>query len=199
MAFTRKFLKSLGLNEDQVESVIEAHTEVTDAQKTTIADLTEKANKVDDLQKQLDAVSTGEDWQKKYNDKDKELKDYKAEVESKERETALKAAFRELLVEEHVGERQLDAVVRATDFKDMKLGADGKLENVDTLRANIKRDWAGFITTTTQQGAPVANPPTPNPAGGANPRAAEIAKKFHEQRYGRTPTPQPQPTPTPTT
>lgn len=184
MAFTRKFLKSLGLNEDQVEAVIDAHTEVTDAQKATIAELTEKANKVDELQKKVDEVANGEDWQKKYNDKDKELKDYKASVESKERETAVKAAYRDLLVGEHVGERQLDAILGVTNFKEMKLDKDGKLENADSLKEAIKQKWSGFITTEQIKGANVQTPPG-NPApGGANSRAAELAKRFHEQRYG---------------
>lgn len=192
MSFSRKFLKSLGLNEDQVESVIEAHTEVSDALKANIAELTEKAGKVDDLQKQLDALNDGEDWKGKYNAKDKELKDFKAAVESKEREAAVKAAYRELLVGEHVGERQIDAVLGVTDFKEMKLDKDGKLENADALKEAIKQKWAGFITTETVKGASVQTPPAnPNPSG-ANSRAAELAKRFHEQRYGKVPT---QPTP----
>lgn len=188
MAFTRKFLKSLSLTDDQIEAVIEAHAEVVDGQKATITSLTEKANKVDDLQKQLDAHSGDENWKEKYETKEKELNDYKASVESKERETAVRAAYRELLVAEHVGERQLDAVLRATDFKGMKLDKDGKLENIDALKETIKKDWAGFITTESTKGAHVDTPPlVGNGAGGANTRAAELAKKFHEQRYGKAP------------
>ena len=186
MAFTRKFLKSLSLTDEQIEAVIEAHTEVTDAQKATIADLTAKAEKADDLQKQVEKLSS-DDWEGKYNAKDKELQDYKAAVASKEQEAAVKAAYRELLVAEHVGDRQLDAVIRATDFKGMKLGADGKLENADTLKENIKKEWSGFITTESQKGANVPTPPLNPNAGGANSRAAELAKRFHEQRYGKAP------------
>ena len=187
MAFGRKFLKSLSLNDDQIEAVMESHLEVTDSMKATIADLTEKAKKTDELQKQLDALNDGEDWKKKFSDKEKELKDYKASVESKEREAAVKAAYRELLVGEHVGERQLDAVLGVTDFKEMKLDKDGKLENVDALKNEIKQKWSGFITTEQVKGANVPTPPNnPNP-GGANSRAAELAKRFHEQRYGKSP------------
>ena len=194
MAFTRKFLKSLGLNDDQVEAVIDAHTEVTDAQKATINELTEKAGKADELQKKVDEIANGEDWQKKFNDKDKEFKDYKASVESKEREAAVKAAYRELLVGEHVGERQIDAVLGVTDFKEMKLDKDGKLENADALKEAIKQKWSGFITTEQFKGANVPTPPNNPVPGGANSRAAELAKRFHEQRYGKAPTQQTQPT-----
>lgn len=190
MAFSRKFLKSLSLTDEQIEAVIEAHAEVVDGQKATITSLTEKANKADDLQKQLDAHESDEDWKEKYETKEKELNDYKASVESKERETAVKAAYRDLLVAEHVGERQLDAVLRATDFKEMKLDKDGKLENVDALKETIKKDWGGFITTESAKGAKVDTPPLGGSgAGGANSRAAELARKFHEDRYGKAQTP----------
>ena len=40
MAFTRKYLKGLGLTDDQIDAVMEAHTDVTDGMKATISDLT---------------------------------------------------------------------------------------------------------------------------------------------------------------
>ena len=187
MAFTRKFLKSLGLNDEQIEAVIEAHTEVTDAQKATITDLTAKAEQAADLQKKLDELQSGEDWKGKYAAKDKELKDYIAAAEAKEKETAVKAAYRQMLVDEHIGERQLDAIIRATDFKGMKLGTDGKLENADTLREGIRKDWGGFIVTKSEQGAQVPTPPAGGNGGGANARAAELARQYHERRYGKVP------------
>lgn len=185
MPFTRKLLKSLGLSDEQIEAVIEAHTDVTDAQKATIADLAEKANKVDELQKKLSAIDTSEDWKGKFEAKEKELTEYKASVESKERESAVKAAYRKLLAEEHIGERQLDAVVRATDFKGMSLDKDGNLEGLDKLKADIKDNWGGFITTTETRGANVPTPPAGGAPAGANPRAAELARLHHEQRYGK--------------
>ena len=187
MAFTRKFLKSLNLSDDQIDAVMEAHTELTDGMKKTIADLTEKAEAADGLQKKVDELSGGEDWKAKYQAKEKEFADYKADIVSKEREAAVKAAYRELLASERVGERQLDAVIRATDFSGMKLGADGKLENIDSLKEGIKKDWGGFIVTESTKGADVPTPPAGSGTGGANPRAAELAKQFHERRYGAAP------------
>lgn len=185
MPFGRKFLKSIGLNEDQIESVVEAHIEVTNAQKATIAELTDKASKLDELQKELESLRGKADFESKYNAKAKEFEDYKASVETEKRESAIKSAYRDLLVAEHVGERQLDAIIRATNFKDMKLGSDGKLENVDALKEAIKKDWSGFISTEHIRGAEVSTPPGGDNNHEANGRAAELAKKFHEQRYGK--------------
>lgn len=187
MALTRSLLRSMGLSDEQVSTVIEAHTETVDGLKAERDKYKADSEKLPQVQKELDDLKGGEDWKSKYDEKDKELKDYKASVESKERESAIKAAYRELLVAEHVGDRQLDAVIRATDFRNMKLDKDGKLENIDALKESIKKDWGGFITNQSTYGAHVDNHPDGGSPSGANIRAAELAKRFHEQRYGKAP------------
>jgi hypothetical protein len=67
------------------------------------------------------------------------------------------------------------------------LDAEGKLENADALKKAIEKDWADFKVTTRTKGAEVDNPNKNNPGSGANPRAAELAKKFYERRYGTAP------------
>ena len=54
MAFTRKFLKALGLTEEQVDSVVEAHTETVDGLKSQMAGYKADAEKLEDVQKKLD-------------------------------------------------------------------------------------------------------------------------------------------------
>lgn len=187
MAVTRSLLRSMGLTDEQVSTVIDAHTETVEGLKSERDKFRAEVEKLSRAQEELDELKSGEDWKSKFEAKDKEFKDYKASVESKEKENAAKAAYRELLKESSVGERQLDAIIRATDFSEIKIGKDGKLENVDSLKEAIKKDWGGFITNENAHGAPVANPPTGNGASGANGRAAELAKRFHEQRYGKAP------------
>lgn len=188
MAVTRSFLKGMGLIDEQISAIIEEHANTVNGLKEARDAYKADADKLADVQKELDTLkaNNGDDWKTKYAAKEKELDDYKKSVEAKERETKIKAAYRKLLADEHVGERQLDAVVRATDFSGMEIGTDGTLKNADALRESIKKDWAGFITTEQVKGANVPTPPTNNPTGGANPRAAELAKKYHEQRYGKT-------------
>jgi hypothetical protein len=72
-------------------------------------------------------------------------------------------------------------------FDGMKLGEDGKLEKADELKKSIETEWADFKVSTKTKGADVDNPPKDDPGTGANPRAAEIAKRFHERRYGTAP------------
>ena len=51
MALTRKFLKSLGLDEDKVDSIIEAHTESTDALKKQRDEAADKIAELESITK----------------------------------------------------------------------------------------------------------------------------------------------------
>ena len=76
MAFTRKFLKALGLTEEQVDSVVEAHTETVDGLKSQMAGYKADAEKLEGVQRELDdlkAKGGGEDYKSKY---DSELADF---------------------------------------------------------------------------------------------------------------------------
>ena len=55
------------------------------------------------------------------------------------------------------------------------------------IKKAIEKDWTDFKVTTRTKGAEVETPPDNGGNNGANPRAAEIAKAFHERRYGAAP------------
>lgn len=174
MALTRKFLKGLGLSEEQIDSIVEAHTDTLTGLQDKIKALEGDAGKVRELQEKLDAYEKGggEDWQGKYNQVKKDLEDYKAEVSAKESAEKVKAAYKALLGEEKIDPKRYDVILRATSFKDMKLDKDGKLENAEALKAAIREDWADFKVTEKTQGAGVGNPP--NNGGGSGKTREEI-------------------------
>lgn len=134
-----------------------------------------------------DNATTAGKWEAKYTKLKTEFDEYKADTEAKAKLSEIKGAYRKLLEESGIDAKRLDTIIRATVFDGMKLDTEGKLENADALKKTIEKEWADFKVTTQTKGADVANPPT-NPSGdGANPRAAEIAKRFHERRYGKVP------------
>ena len=159
MALTRSLLKGMGLTDEQVSSIIEAHTETVDGLKAERDRYKEQAAKLDDVQKELDKVKGGEDWKAKFEKEHKDFSDYKAEVASKETLREVKAAYRKLLTDNNVGEKHIDSIMKVTDFGKMKLNADGKLEDEPAAVEAIKKDWGGFITTTQTKGAEVSTPP----------------------------------------
>ena len=60
-------------------------------------------------------------------------------------------------------EKRIDAVLKVTNLKDVKLDAEGKLEKADDLTKSIKEEWADFISTEGRKAADVPNPPKDNP------------------------------------
>ena len=159
MAFGRSFLKSTGLTDEQITAVIEEHTNVTDALKADRDKYKEKAEKAAELQKELDKVSGGEDWQKKYEDEHQAFEDFKAKS-AQEAETAkVQAAYRKLLIDENISEKWLDRIMKGVDFSGMKLDKDGNLTELDKLKDAIEKEWGDVKTTVTERGADVEKPP----------------------------------------
>ena len=66
MAFTRAFLKSLTLNDDQIQAVIDAHLEVVNPLKEERNELKAKAEKAEETEKELEKLKGGEDYKAKY-------------------------------------------------------------------------------------------------------------------------------------
>lgn len=159
MAFTRAFLRALGLSDEQVSAVIDEHTGVTDALKKQRDDYKAEAEGLADARKELDALK-GEDYKARYEDEHKAFEAYKADVSKRETRAKVEAEYRKLLAEEKIAAKRIDAVIRLTDLDGMKLDKDGHLSDSDKLREGIKKDWSDYITETTERGANVATPPT---------------------------------------
>lgn len=174
MAMTRKALKAMGMTEEQVDSIIEMHTESMNALREQIATLKVEADKVPDLEKKLKEMESGEDYKAMYEAEktahDKTKSDHAAEKTAAQ----IKDAYRALLKDAGVADKYLNTALKATNLAEMKLGKDGKLENAGTLTENAKTEWADFIQTTTTQGATVTTPPKNN--GGKYSSREEIMK-----------------------
>ena len=159
MAFTRNFLKSTGLSDEQISAVIEEHTAVTDALKKERDGFKEQAEKAADLQKQLDDLAKGEDFKQKYEDEHKAFEDFKQKTASDAEAAKVRSAYRKLLSGEGISEKRLDAILKVTDLSKMKLDKDGNLEREEDLKTAINDEWGDFKTTVTEKGAVVEKPP----------------------------------------
>lgn len=188
MALTRAMLKGMGLSEEQVSAIIEEHTNVTSMLKDQIKEYKESAEKLPAVEKELEDLkkdTSSSDWEKKYNDEHKAFEDYKTDVANKEKSENIKSAYRKLLLDQKVGEKHIDSILRVTDFSDMKLKDDGTLDGAEVLTETIKKDWSGFIVTEKDKGADVETPPGGHGSGNLRTgRAAELAKQRYESLYG---------------
>ena len=182
MSLTRKMLKAMGIEEEKIDQIIEAHTETVDSFKDKLNDYKDKAEKYDGVKKELDEIKDGDnDWQKKYEKEHSDFEAYKNDVTAKETKRTKEHAVREFLKSAGVSEKRLDAVLKVTNLDDFELDKDGKIKDADKHTETVKTEWADFIETISTQGADTATPPTNN--GGTKMTKADIYKKDDKGRY----------------
>ena len=187
MALTRRMLKAMGISDEQVDEIIAAHTETVDALKEQRDAYKADAEKLADVQKQLDKATAdleaaGKDAYKvKYEALKEEYEGYKTEQTKKESHAAKEKAYRALLQEAGVSEKRLESVLRVSDVDSVELDDKGAIKGADKLTESIKSEWADFITTTETRGASTSNPPANNNGGAMT--KADIYKKDDHGRY----------------
>lgn len=181
MAVTRSFLKGMGLTDEQVSAIIEEHTNTINGLKDARDKYKADAEKLVEVQKELDGLK-GDDWRQKYTDLKKTFDDYKTEIKKQETTSKIKAAYTDMLRAANVDEKRIDAILRVTDLDGMKIDENGKLENADKLKDDIKSEWGAFITTTTTKGSGAATPPKGAGAATGKTREEILAIKDDVQR-----------------
>lgn len=162
MALTRKLLKSFNLDDAVIDSIIEAHTESTDALKKQRDDALAEAAKVEALTKDLneanDKLAKAGDAAKVQKDFD----DYKAGIEAEKKSAKTREALRNLL-KDNVGikrESALDLIMAAEKMDGYELDENGSLKDADKIAETMKQkhgEWVGSVSTT---GVPPLNPPS---------------------------------------
>ena len=161
MALTRKMLKAMGIEEEKIEQIIEAHAETVDGLKTDLNKYKGDAEKLPGVQKELDELKAAGDggFKEKYEKEHKDFEDFKKELKGKETREAKAKAFRDLLKEAGVSEKRIDTVLKCTDMDGIELLEDGNIKEADKHKENIKTEWADLIVQ-----EQVINPNTPTPA-----------------------------------
>lgn len=173
MALTRKLLKGMGISDEQVDTIIEAHTETVDALKEQITEYKAGAEKLAEVEKKLDEANktieaNGKDSYKvKYDAVKEDFEKYKAEISAKETHGAKLAAYRDILKACGVSEKRIDSILKVSDVDGVELDEGGKIKDGDALTSAIKSEWADFIVTEQTKGAKTATPP------------AQVAKKMY--------------------
>lgn len=198
----------MGIEERQIETIIEAHTDTVNGLKADRDKYRDEAAKVPNLLKQLEdakADTSLADLQAKYDELETQLKtitterdgiqtqfdSYKSEVQGREEQRAKASAYRTLLKDAGIAEKYIDSVLKVTDLSSIEV-EDGKVKDSEAATESAKSQWADFIVKTKTVGSDPETPPT-NDAGkgrtgieGANPRAVQIAKERHERMYGKS-------------
>jgi phenylalanyl-tRNA synthetase alpha subunit len=179
----------MGIEDKAIESIIEAHSETVNGLKADRDKYKEQAQRVPDLQKQLEeaeaASGSGDEWQQKYEAERKAFEDFKAQVETEKAEADKAKAYRGMLTAAGIDPKRIDAIMRVTDLSQVEI-EDGKLKDTEKLQESAKQEWADFIVKTKTQGADPATPPKGDGGvEGADPEIAKRMQERHERLYGK--------------
>lgn len=177
MSLTRKMLKAMGIEEEKIDQIIEAHTETVDTLKERAAENEEAAKKLPGLQTELDTLKAKnvDGYKEKYEAEKAAHDKLKADIADEKSRTAKEAAVRAYFTEKKISGKNLDIAIRGSSAE---IGAveivDGKIKDTTALDALVKGDFAGLVSTAGAAGANTANPPAGN--GGKYTSKADIMK-----------------------
>lgn len=191
MALSRKMLSAMGIGAEQIEQIIEAHTETVTGLKQQISDLGDQlataketgsadSNKLQDVQKKYDDLLAQVEADNKaregkdYDALKKEFDDYKAEQEAKATKAAKETAFRELLNDMKVSDKGIGMILKWQGVDGIELDENGKLKDAKSVRAAVKNDWSDFIPVVEEKGADTKNPLNSDKGGAGGKTKDEI-------------------------
>ena len=167
MSLTRKMLKAMGIEEEKIDQIIEAHSETVDSLKADRDNYKEDAEKLKDVQKELDDLKAkGDDgWKEKHDRLKDEFDKYKTDVQAKETKAEKEAAYRAILKDANLSEKGIEKAVKYADWDKIELDTDGKLKGANDHIKAVREEWAEYVTTTTTTGAKTSTPPANNGTG----------------------------------
>lgn len=169
MALTRKLLKGMGLTDEQVDTIVEAHTETVDGLKDQIKTYKADAEKLPGVQKELDDLKKeGGDggYKAKYDKEHKDFEDYKADITAKETRAAKEKAARAYFSSKGIPSESMGLVIRGARAEIDGLELDGdKIKDSKALDDLLSGDYKGLIGKETKTGTNTQTPPATTGGG----------------------------------
>lgn len=169
MGLTRKFLKAMGIEDEKIDQIVDAHTETVDGLKNELKAAQEKANKLDGVEKELNELKAkGEDgYKEKYEKEHKAFEDYKNDVTAKQTKAAKESAAKAYFEAKNITGANLSIAMRGArdEINGIELDENGKIKDAKALDELVAGEYAGLIVSTSTKGAKTANPPANNGGG----------------------------------
>ena len=173
MALTRKLLKGMGLTDEQVDTIIEAHTDTVDGLKEQVKTYKEAAEKLPNVQKELDDLKAAGDggFKEKFEKEHSDFENFKKTIQEKETKAAKESAAKAFFESKGITGNSLEIAMRGSSAEIAALDLDGeKIKDSSALDALVNGTFKALVSTTTTKGANIPNPPitTPNKAYSAD-------------------------------
>lgn len=170
MTPTRKSLRAIGLNDEQIESVIEMHTETINALKDKL-DAAESGKEASDkLKADYDKLKADYDeikksaadnakYKEQYESTKAEYDKFKTDTETKAAKATADATFTKWLRDNGYTEKGAAKIVKYGGFTP-EFNKDGTIKNADKLSESVNAEWSEYKAQKHIEGAKTETPPT---------------------------------------
>ena len=149
MALTRKLLKGMGLTDEQVDTIIEAHTDTVDGLKADVTRYKADAEKLPGVQKQLDDLKAAGDggYKEKYEKEHSAFEAFKTDITAKESKAAKEKAVRAYFESKNIIGANLDLAMRGCGEEMSALELDGeKIKDTKSLDALVDGTYKSLVS-----------------------------------------------------
>ena len=165
--FTRSDIRAIvgeACNDEIENKLIALHLGVVDPLKDDVARYKADADKLLDVQRELDDLKAagGDDYKQKYEDEHTALENLKQSIADEKALAEKSGLYRLLLQESGIDPKRIDAVLRVSDLTKVEV-KDGSIVDSKALAESIKTEWADFVV---KPGAKGDKPDTPPADGG---------------------------------
>lgn len=177
MSLTRKSLKAMGLTDEQIDSVIEMHTDTISGLKEKLESVENNVETVEKLKtdvekykKELETakqtIADGEKYKEMYESQKSEYEKYKGDITAKETKAAKEKAVREYFKSKGINDDNMSIAMRGikSEIDAAELDEKGKIKDIKVFDELIKGDYSRLISRTETKGADTQIPP-PNANG----------------------------------
>lgn len=194
MSLTRSFLKALGIEEDKIGEIINAHSETVTALKSEIEKYKADAEKLPEVQKQLDKANAdlkaadSDGYKAKYEAEKAAHDKLKTETAEEKTRTAKESALREALKSAGYAESGIKKILKYGGLTaSVELDESGKIKNADKLMQSADSEWSEYKGKQEPAAANAANPPENQNPKKPESKAAEIVAQIQRDYYGEQP------------
>ena len=166
MSLTRKLLKGMGLTDEQVDTIIEAHTDTVDGLKEQVKTYKADAEKLPNVQKELDDLKAAGDggFKEKFEKEHSDFENFKKTIQEKETKAAKESAAKAFFESKGITGNSLEIAMRGSSAEIAALDLDGeKIKDSSALDALVNGTFKALVSTTTTKGANIPNPPVTAP------------------------------------
>lgn len=149
MALTRKLLEGMGLTDEQVDTIIEAHTDTVDGLKADVTRYKADAEKLPGVQKQLDDLKAAGDggYKEKYEKEHSAFEAFKTDITAKESKAAKERAVRAYFESKNITGANLDLAMRGCGEEMSALELDGeKIKDTKSLDALVDGTYKSLVS-----------------------------------------------------